>query len=78
MSTESDKARDDDEDQDKDLKDAEEVLESESPLESCSMEHKGESDASEANQTEGPSFSLDVGGDEDVFAKDKRVTSRPC
>lgn len=78
MSTESDKSSDDDDNQHEDLEDSQEVLQAEAPFQCGAVKEESECDAGGTDTTKCPSCRFLVGCDEDVFAKDERVTGGPC
>lgn len=77
VTTESNETTKDDDQDDDDLDNTEEVLKSDTPFESETMDEEGDGDASHTDTTLVPSIDLYVGGVEDVFSKDDRVTGSP-
>lgn len=77
MTAQGYETRDDDKNQDDDLDNAKEILQAKTPFEGSSMEYHGESNASEPNETQGPTSRLPIGRSENVFAKNKRIASGP-
>jgi hypothetical protein len=77
VSTEGDKAGNDDDQDDDDLDYAQDVLKTKTPLESSAMDDKGDSDTGQTDTTLVPTVDLLVGGVEDVLAKDDRVSRGP-
>lgn len=78
MSSQCHETGDDDEDQDNELENTEEVLQSKTPFDGGSVQDEGEGDAGETNGAQSPSFGLYVGREEDVFSEHQRVSSGPC
>lgn len=78
MTTKGNPAGDNDDQDDDDLDGAEEVLKTDTPLDRGGMDQEGGSDAGETDSTLVPSVDLNVGGVQDVLAKDDRVAACPA
>lgn len=77
MSTKGDKTGNDDEDEDNNLDNTKEVLETETPLQGGSVQEPCKGDAGEADESQSPSRWLNIGSSKNVFTEDERVPSRP-
>lgn len=71
-------ARDDDDEEDDELDDAEGVLQPQAPFQGEAVDQEGGGDAGEADAALVPAVDGDLGGVEDVFAKDDAVGACPA